>query len=311
MIYGIGETVFDIVFDHSQRPVSGCPGGSVFNSMISIGRSGKHGAFIGEVGDDQIGELTRQFLRSNGIDDSCVVTNRGNKSHLSIAFLDEEAKAHYTFYKDYQAQMLDFATPRFAEGDFFLFGSYFVLNARLRARTAQTIEAAKRGRATLLYDINFRASHASEAETVRETIRGNMRIADIVKASNEDIHNAFGTEDWREVYHKEIGRCCEYFICTEGSKGATLIWSGGELHVAAQKLTPVNTIGAGDSFNAGLVCGLEEGGFVPKEMAADKERAAEQIAAAMENGVRFASEVCLSSDNYIASPQERAQSIKD
>ena len=300
MIYGIGETVFDIVFDHSNHPVSGCPGGSVFNSMISIGRSGRKGAFIGEVGDDQVGELTRKFLRDNGIDDSCVVTNTGNKSHISIAFLDEEAKAHYTFYKDYQAQMLDFRTPQFAEGDFFLFGSYFVLNKRLRQRTAQTIEAAAREGATRVYDINFRNSHADEAPAVRDTIRQNMRTANIVKASNEDILNAFGSADWRQVYRDEIAKCCEFFICTEGSQGATLVWRGGERHVEAQELTPVNTIGAGDSFNAGMVCGLEEQGVTAKEIARADEATVEKIVRAMEVGVGFASEVCLSTDNYIA-----------
>ena len=53
-VIGIGETVLDIIFKDDQ-PIGAVPGGSVFNSLISLGRSGVHAAFISETGNDRVG----------------------------------------------------------------------------------------------------------------------------------------------------------------------------------------------------------------------------------------------------------------
>ena len=70
-VIGIGETVFDILFKNNQ-PVKAVPGGSVYNSIISLGRVGADAAFISEVGDDRIGEIILSHLRDSGVDASSV-----------------------------------------------------------------------------------------------------------------------------------------------------------------------------------------------------------------------------------------------
>ena len=70
-VIGIGETVFDILFKNGQ-PVKAVPGGSVYNSIISLGRVGADALFISEVGDDRIGEMILSHLRDSGVDASSV-----------------------------------------------------------------------------------------------------------------------------------------------------------------------------------------------------------------------------------------------
>ena len=67
-IIGIGETILDILFKNNQAATS-VPGGSTFNSMISLGRVGVPSCFLSEIGDDKVGKIVRTFLIDNGVDD--------------------------------------------------------------------------------------------------------------------------------------------------------------------------------------------------------------------------------------------------
>lgn len=297
-VVGVGETVLDIVFDSERRPLSAKPGGSVYNAMISIARAGFGAAMITEMGDDAVGGIILSFLRDNGVDDSLVTVNAGCQSHLALAFLDEQKKADYEFYKDYKSQRVSFSTPSFASGDILLFGSYFAINPLLRPQLLPLFSAARAQGALLFYDVNFRASHRDEAQALWPSIAENMRLAHIVKGSDEDISIMLGTDDWRKAYAEVIKPLCPYFICTQGGGGATLLTPDGEIHVQATKIDPVSTIGAGDSFNAGTVCGLLSEHVTAVDVT--KTSFPATLSTAMRTGVDFATEVCLSLDNYIA-----------
>ena len=98
-VIGIGETVLDILFKNSQ-PVKAVPGGSVYNSIISLGRMGVDASFISEEGDDKGGGMILEHLRDSGVDASAVCSFSGGKSPLSLAFLNEDNDAEDLFYKD-------------------------------------------------------------------------------------------------------------------------------------------------------------------------------------------------------------------
>ena len=63
-VIGIGETVFDILFKDDQ-PQTAVPGGSTFNSIVSLGRAGVPCAMLTEVGGDHVGDLICQYLHDN------------------------------------------------------------------------------------------------------------------------------------------------------------------------------------------------------------------------------------------------------
>lgn len=295
-IIGIGETVLDIIFDGQNKPVSGRPGGSVYNALISLGRCGVKATFISEVGDDRVGGIITSFLEENHVDTDCVFVHGGMKSPLALAFLDENKNAQYSFYKDYKGQKLELKMPDINEDDIVLFGSYFALNSVLRAEVASFLKTAKAKGAILYYDVNFRPSHRHEVNDLLPVINENFDLADIVKGSDEDFEVMFGTTDWRSAYHSNVESHCKAFICTQGSKGATFIYGNKEISVAGQKITPVSTVGAGDSFNAGTLYGM-----MKHNIAQGQISDAEAMSKAMSYGVMFATEVCQSLDNYVAS----------
>ena len=93
-IIGIGETVLDILFKDGV-PVKAVPGGSTFNSMISLGRMGLNVSFISEVGNDRVGEMILKALEDSGVDASSVCSFSDGKSPLSLAFLNNNNDAEY------------------------------------------------------------------------------------------------------------------------------------------------------------------------------------------------------------------------
>ena len=99
-VIGIGETILDIIFKNDE-PIGAVPGGSVFNGIISLGRSGIPAAFISETGNDRVGQRIIRFLEENHVDASLINVYPESKSPVSLAFLNEHNDAEYIFYKDH------------------------------------------------------------------------------------------------------------------------------------------------------------------------------------------------------------------
>lgn len=91
-VVGIGETVLDILFKNDQ-PMKAVPGGSTFNSIVSLGRAGVDCAMVTEVGGDHVGDIICNFLVDNGVSAEYVCRHEKNKSHVTLAFLDENNDA--------------------------------------------------------------------------------------------------------------------------------------------------------------------------------------------------------------------------
>ena len=209
-IIGIGETVFDILFKNKQ-PVKAVPGGSVYNSIVSLGRMGVQASFISEVGDDNIGRIILDHLHDSGVDSSAVCSFSGGKSPLALAFLNERNDADYLFYKDYPNNRLEVDFPPIEPGDIVLYGSYFVLNPVLRAKTKAFLEYAHDKGALLYYDINFRKNHVAERIKLAEALIENLEFADVVRGSADDFTYLYEMTDAEKIYREKIRFYCPNF----------------------------------------------------------------------------------------------------
>ena len=294
-IFGIGETIYDILF-REGKPVAAVPGGSVFNGLISLGRTGLDCTFVTEIGADLVGQHILGFMQENGINTDYVSCYKGKKTAISLAFLDENNDAHYSFYKDYPNNRLDFEMPFIQENDIVAFGAYFALNPVLKDKVRPFLEYAKEQGAILYYDLNFRDNHAHEVDNLRSTFLENFALADIVRGSHEDFINLYGHDDCRRIYD-EISEYCPRFICTRGKDGVLVIDHGQEYGFSSRPIVPVSTIGAGDNFNAGILYG-----FVRDEISRERldNLTREDWSRLIEYGIDFGSEACMSTSNYIS-----------
>ena len=91
-IIGIGETILDIIFKNGQL-TKALPGGSVFNTMVSLGRLGIPVHFITELGQDQVGNNILSFMRENNLSTENVDIFCEGKSPVSLAFLNDQNEA--------------------------------------------------------------------------------------------------------------------------------------------------------------------------------------------------------------------------
>ena len=295
-VFGIGETILDIIFKEEQ-PYKAVPGGSVFNGLVSLGRLQVPVTFISEVGKDQVGDRILRFMAQNHISTQYIDRFPDGKSPVSLAFLDANRNAKYAFYKDYPTQRLEVPFPRIEADDIFIIGSYYALNAALRPRMVEFLQYAHERKAIIYYDLNFRKAHAHEAIRLMPTVLENLEYADIVRGSDEDFLNLFGEQAGDRVYADHIQFYCDRLITTYGAKGVDLYTSRFKQHYDALAIEPQSTIGAGDNFNAGLIFGLLKEDVRLKDLADLTPDSWERI---IRHGMALAGEVCQSYDNYIS-----------
>jgi fructokinase len=294
-IYCLGETVYDIIFKNGQ-PVAAKAGGSMLNSTVSMGRIGLPVSFISEYGNDQVGKEIDRFLNSSNVDTSSVYKYINGKTSIAIAFLNEMNDASYSFYKQLPENRLNIKFPDVNKDDIVLFGSFYSINAEIRKQVVKFISEAKRAGAIVIYDPNFRKAHQHELSNLMPYIIENMQLATIVRGSNEDFQMIFNSNDIEHSY-KQVSKYCPTLIYTMNSDGVYLKDNNKQIFVEVQKLKPISTIGAGDNFNAGLIYGLFKDNIGLEEISRLK---AEQLQELMKYGIDFASEVCMSFENYIS-----------
>ncbi len=295
-IIGIGETIMDIIFKNGQ-PTTAVPGGSVFNSVITLGRLGLDVTFISETGNDKVGKIILDFLADNGVNNENVCVYYDGRTPLSLAWLDENNDADYEFYKDYPKARLDVIWPRIEKNDIVIMGSYFVLNPVLRSKVKEFLNYAKSKEAIIFYDFNFRSTHKGEAMKLYPDILENLEYADIVRGSTEDINNMFGDDNPDRVYQDEVDFYCKNMICTDGSKSVHLISPHVRKNYPVKKIQTVSTIGAGDNFNAGIIYGLVKEDITKETVQDMSERQWDNI---MKYAIDFSAHVCQSLNNSIS-----------
>lgn len=295
-IIGVGETVLDIIFRNDQ-PVKAVPGGSAFNAIVSIGRTGTPCVMATEVGDDHVGDIVTAFLRDNNVDTSYVFRSQGTQSHVSLAFLDNNNDAQYQFYKNHAVLTMHKNMPDVNEGDVVLFGSYFAINPNLRDYVSVFLKKAKERGAILYYDVNFRASHLKDLPRTAAYIVENMQQASVVRGSAEDFEILFGSKDVDAIYKEHIAPYCPCFIYTDAARPIQLRTPAVAASFPAKAIETVSTIGAGDNFNAGFCYALLKENVMRSQCLGNMT--VEQWQPLIATGQRFSAAVCQSLDNYI------------
>lgn len=289
-IFGLGETVLDVIFKDGQ-PVASRPGGSAFNSLVSLARAGHDVHMISEIGTDQVGEQIVAFLQDNQVQTEWLYRFESGKTPVALAFLDEDNNAAYQVYKDFPDLRLHTEGPDFREGDVLLFGSFFAVNPVLRSQVLPLLQKARKQGAYLIYDPNFRKHHAAGIEEYRPIVEENFKLAHLVRGSDEDFENIYPGMTVDDVLERIFSYGPQVMV-TANSGGVSCLVDGHRFHKAAREIMPVSTIGAGDNFNAGLIHGMSRFPHLNGTLSSWEQIVFYAIA--------FSSDVCMSFDNYIS-----------
>ena len=293
MIYTIGETVIDLIFKNMQ-PQAAKVGGSALNTSVSLGRLGNEVAFISEIGSDELGEWCKSFLKENGVKTSYLIEYTDKKTSLALAFLNENNDAKYQFYKEFTSPMSEVSIS-FQISDIVLFSSSFAINSRVRKSIASILHNAESQQALLMYDPNMRKPLARNSEAFSYVCE-NCNYADIVHFSDEDAQAIFGTSDVNEVFSELKKANVKVLVFTQNKDDVIVKTNKDTFYYTVPQIKPVSTIGAGDTFNAGLLHYLSKSHITKSDL---DSISSDFFDEAIPFAILCAGNVCRSIDNYV------------
>ncbi|MDF9279408.1 carbohydrate kinase [Arthrobacter sp. EH-1B-1] len=252
MLTVIGEALIDEVLSDTAPPRAHV-GGSPLNVAVGLARLGHSAQFLGRFGDDEFGRRIHQHLADNSV----LVPLPADSYPTSVASarLDPAGGATYTFN-------LSWELPDLAAQEDLFNGTTLVHTgsiASMLAPGAHDVLAAiqhARPLATVSYDPNCRPTIITDADYARAQAEKFVALADVVKASDEDLEWLYPEQDHRESARRWLELGPAVVVVTRGSKGPWAVVDRGECEVPAPATSVVDTVGAGDSFMAALLSAL-------------------------------------------------------
>jgi len=142
------------------------------------------------------------------------------------------------------------------------------------------------GRRVIMLDPNIRPGAVADPPAYRARLARLVAVADIVKLSDEDLAWLEGPGEAGAQARALLDRGPRVVLLTRGAAGAAAYWPGGLAHAPAPAVAVADTVGAGDTFDAGVLAGLAAAGALDRAALADPREAVLRRALAL--GVRAA-----------------------
>lgn len=243
--------------------------GAESNVAIGLARLGHRVAWVGRVGDDELGALVLRTLRAEDVDVSAAVIDRDRPTGLILFERRTADVSRAQYYRSGSAGSgLDAAdlapvmTPVLTTGSgiLHLTGITLALSPSAAEATRSVTARAREAGRLVSFDVNYRARLWS-ADEARETLRALVPAADIVFGSAREL--ALLTDDLagdvRAIAEDLLGRGVATVVVKRGADGATAYTAHGVSSVPARAVRAVDVIGAGDAFVAGYLSGVLDG----------------------------------------------------
>ena len=271
MILCCGEALIDML-PRTSTEGEACyapyAGGAVFNTAIALGRLGAETGFYSGIAQDMMGDLLTETLVNSKVDTSAVVYSDRPSTVAFIKLVDGQAT--YAFYDENTAgRMLSKDDlPTEVAADTLFFGG-ISLPVDPCGATYEALCHREAANKVIMIDPNIRPGFIRDEANYRARIEGMLAVADIIKVSDEDLTWLFGEGDMMDHARKLISNGAKLVCITEGAKGSYGITAENVVFVEAQKATVVDTVGAGDTFNAGVLASLQSAGKLTKAAVAE------------------------------------------
>ena len=269
MIICAGESLIDMVSFRGEPEYTPHVGGSNFNSSIALGRLGANSYYFGAVSHDTYGELIEDCLRGSNVkEDFIIKTNRPT----TLAYADVvDGIAEYTFVDEHSAgRMLDQTSlkpfvKRVIKAKALLVGG-ISLQAEPCGSSWQWLIEQVSGHLPIYLDVNIRPDFIENKRSYFDRFVRLTSKVDIVKISEDDYRYLYGAQDFNKVSKDWLNNGVKLVIFTLGAEGSKVIYDNGkEVFAKSKKVDVVDTIAAGDTFNAGFLLSLDEQGLLDRE----------------------------------------------
>jgi fructokinase len=267
-----GEALIDLVPAGRPWLFEAAPGGSPANVAVGLARLDVPVRMVARIADDLLGRRIRAHLADNGVD-LAFAARAEEPSSLAIVALGPDGGAEYDFRVEGTADW-QWRDPELAG---VLDGRVVALHAGSLALTMQPgadvlsrLLARARGVVTVSYDPNCRPLLMGSPDDVRGRIEGLVALADVVKASAEDLRWLLPGRAPEEVAEAWLASGPAIVAVTLGPDGVVAVArQAGVVRRPGRPVAVVDTVGAGDAFTSGLLAGLYRLGLLGTDRRGD------------------------------------------
>ena len=225
-------------------------GGKGSNQAVGCARLGARVSFVARIGDDSFGQMALALYREEAIDVSHVKSTKGTPT--GIGFIVVDAGGNNCIVLDPGAN--DHLTAKDIADSASVFDGVSVVLTQLEipvaAATAAMACGRQAGSITILNPAPVRPLPASILELV-----------DILTPNESEAYVLAGRDPERkveaeQVAHELIDKGVKQVVMTLGEEGALIVSAEKTTHIGAIRVAALDTVGAGDAFNAGLAVAL-------------------------------------------------------
>ncbi len=277
-----GEVLWDML------PSGAKPGGAPLNVAIHLKRQGINPMLTSKIGNDKKGKDLIEFLKVSVLDTTSIQKDSKLPTSEVLVHLDENKNATYEICEPVAWDNI-IINPEIInsakKADLIIYGSLASRNKTTRNTLLRILNESP---ATRLVDVNLRAPYDN-----REWIEELLFVSDFAKLNDDELikiagwNNRTGNENelirWFSIHFK-----CPTVCVTRGAKGANLFINSNFYSHPGFKVNAVDTVGAGDSFLAGLVVSLSNN--IHPEKALEKACATGAFVASQSGAVPYYSE---------------------
>ncbi|MGJ4958243.1 carbohydrate kinase family protein [Bradyrhizobium sp. HKCCYLRH2015] len=269
MILSCGDALIDFVPARlpdgrdALRPVVG---GSCLNVAVGVARLGAPTGFVGGISTDLFGSMIAAHAQGSNVDLGYATRSPDQTTLAFVRHVGSEAQ--YAFYDAETAARKWTFRPGsipFADIDAIHVGSTTLIHD-LGAAETRALIAATQGTVTISFDPNCRPNLVTDKAAYRAGMDGFAGSADLIKMSDVDFDYLHGHDDYAARADALLSRGTSLVVVTRGPNGA-LGWhaQAGAVEVSVPQVEVVDTIGAGDTFQAGLLFALRKLGRIGRE----------------------------------------------
>jgi len=269
MILCCGEALIDMIPAPTVLGPEGFiprSGGAIFNTAIGLGRLGQRTGLLSGVSTDVFGQQLVADLRASNVDTrNLILSDRPTtlafvkltNGHASYSFFDENSAGRMIATGDLPQDIDDVST---------LFFGGISLACDPGAETYLHFAERHAADCAVMVDPNIRPGFITDEPRFRARLEQMLGLADIVKVSDEDLNWIFQDSQALEAKAERLQQLGPaVVILTRGSSGAhAWLPDGRSIFIASQKVDVVDTVGAGDTFNAGVLASLADAGLLTK-----------------------------------------------
>ena len=269
MILCAGEALVDMIPGDMTTGEPGFiprPGGSVYNTAIALGRLGEAVALATALSSDVFGAQLELHATASGV--SLAPAARTDRLTTLAVVAMQAGQAHYAFYDVGSAlrevQPGDFNLPEAAPSAA-LFGGISLVPEPC-ATTFETLCAGLKARGVpIMLDPNIRTAFVTDEAAFRARMGRMLAMADIVKVSDEDLAWLSGGGSVEAAAADLLAQGPVLVCVTRGPEGVVAYRETGMVQVPSPVVQVADTVGAGDTFNAGLLAGLSRAGALGRD----------------------------------------------